>query len=301
MDIATDVCSRCVQMKMATTDDPNSQHMDFSYPFMPQWFKSRVDPEDTLIQQALKSSCELPRHIGIIMDGNGRWARLKGKSRVEGHIAGVESVRDIVEACSQLGVGCLTLFTFSIENWKRPENEISALMRLLIRVLRKETRQLRDNNIRLQVIGDLHMVPADVRKTLAETMELTRDNDGLILNIALSYSGKWDIAQACKAIAEQVKAGTIDTEQIDENLVASFLSTASIPDPELLIRTSGEFRISNFMLWQSAYSEIYFTNTYWPDFRRVQLYDALREYQNRERRFGQTSEQLHANPFIRLA
>ncbi|NTW51463.1 MAG: isoprenyl transferase [Chlorobiaceae bacterium] len=268
---------------------------------MPQWFKSRIDPEDCLIQEKLKTSCEVPRHIGIIMDGNGRWARLKGKSRVEGHIAGVESVRDIVEACSQLGVGYLTLFTFSIENWKRPENEISALMRLLIRVLRKETRQLRDNNIRLQVIGDLHMVPEDVRKTLSETMELTRDNKRLVLNIALSYSGKWDITQACRTIAEKVKDGTIDTEQIDENLVASFLSTASLPDPELLIRTSGEFRISNFMLWQSAYSEIYFTNTYWPDFRRVQLYDAIREFQNRERRFGQTSEQLLANPFKQQA
>ncbi|HWR02314.1 MAG TPA: isoprenyl transferase [Chlorobaculum sp.] len=275
--------------------------MDFSYPFMPQWFKSRIDPEDSLIQEKLKSSCEVPRHIGIIMDGNGRWARLKGKSRVEGHIAGVESVRDIVEACSQLGVGCLTLFTFSIENWKRPENEISALMRLLIRVLRKETRQLRDNNIRLQVIGDLHLVPEDVRKTLAETMDLTKGNKLLVLNIALSYSGKWDIAQACRAIAEKVKAGTIDPDQVDENLVASYLSTASLPDPELLIRTSGEFRISNFMLWQSAYSEIYFTNTYWPDFRRVQLYDAIREFQNRERRFGQTSEQVLANPFKQQA
>ncbi|NTU58167.1 MAG: isoprenyl transferase [Chlorobiaceae bacterium] len=268
---------------------------------MPQWFKSKVDPEDTLIQEKLKSSCEIPRHIGIIMDGNGRWARLKGKSRVEGHIAGVESVRDIVEACSQLGVEYLTLFTFSIENWKRPENEISALMRLLIRVLRKETRQLRDNNVRLHVMGDLDLVPDDVRKTMDETIELTRDNNRLVLNIALSYSGKWDITQACRSIAEQVKAGSIDTAQIDENLVASFLATSSIPDPELLVRTGGEFRISNFMLWQSAYSEIYFTNTYWPDFRRVQLYDALREFQNRERRFGQTSEQLQVKPFKRQA
>jgi undecaprenyl diphosphate synthase len=264
---------------------------------MPQWFKSKINPDDVLIQDELKSSCELPRHIGIIMDGNGRWARLKGKSRIEGHIAGVESVRDIVEACSQLGIAYLTLFTFSIENWKRPENEISALMRLLIRVLRKETRQLHDNNIRLNVIGNMNMVPPEVRSTLDETMELTKNNSRLMLNIALSYSGKWDIVQACQRIAEQVSRGTIDPEQITEELVDSFLSTSALPDPELLIRTSGEFRISNFMLWQSAYSEIYFTNTYWPDFRRTQLYEAVREFQRRERRFGQTSEQLHAKPF----
>lgn len=264
---------------------------------MPQWFKSKINPDDVLIQDELKSSCELPRHIGIIMDGNGRWARLKGKSRIEGHIAGVESVRDIVEACSQLGVAYLTLFTFSIENWKRPENEISALMRLLIRVLRKETRQLHDNNIRLNVIGNMNLVPPEVRATLDETMELTKNNSRLMLNIALSYSGKWDIIQACQTIAEQAKRGNIDPKQITEELFDSLLSTSALPDPELLIRTSGEFRISNFMLWQSAYSEIYFTNTYWPDFRRTQLYEAVREFQSRERRFGQTSEQLHAKPF----
>jgi undecaprenyl diphosphate synthase len=275
--------------------------MDHSYSFMPHWFKSKQNPDDIRIQNELKSSCELPRHVGIIMDGNGRWARLKGKSRVEGHVAGVESVRDIVEASSQLGVSCLTLFTFSIENWKRPENEISALMRLLIKVLKKETRQLHDNNIRLHVIGDLNMVSNEVMKTLNDTMELTKNNNAMMLNIALSYSGKWDIVQACRHIAEQVRSGAIDPRTIDENMIDNFLSTASIPDPELLIRTSGEFRISNFMLWQSAYSEIYFTNTYWPDFRRNQLYEAIREFQNRERRFGQTSEQLDTKSFKRLA
>ncbi|NTU91978.1 MAG: isoprenyl transferase [Chlorobiaceae bacterium] len=268
---------------------------------MPHWFKSKTNPEDTRIQSELKSSCQLPRHIGIIMDGNGRWARQKGKSRVEGHVAGVESVRDVVEACSQLGVSWLTLFTFSIENWKRPENEISALMRLLIKVLKKETRQLHDNNIRLHVIGDLNMVPGEVRATLSDTMELTKNNSAMTLSIALSYSGKWDILQACKTIAMKVSQGEIDPSSIDEQMFDSFLSTVSIPDPELLIRTSGEFRISNFMLWQSAYSEIYFTNTYWPDFRRAQLYEAIREFQNRERRFGQTSEQLDTKSFKRQA
>ncbi|NTU93751.1 MAG: isoprenyl transferase [Chlorobiaceae bacterium] len=268
---------------------------------MPHWFKSKVNPDDIQIQNDLKSTCELPRHVGIIMDGNGRWARQKGKSRVEGHVAGVESVRDIVEASSQLGIGFLTLFTFSIENWKRPENEISALMRLLIKVLKKETKQLHDNNIRLNVIGDLNMVSGEVRSTLANTMELTKNNSAMTLSIALSYSGKWDITQACRSIARKVQQGLIDPAAVDESMIESHLSTASIPDPELLIRTSGEFRISNFMLWQSAYSEIYFTNAYWPDFRRAQLYEAIREFQNRERRFGQTSEQLNTKSFTRQA
>lgn len=259
---------------------------------MPQWFKSKIDPEDVFIQEEIKSTCVLPRHIGIIMDGNGRWAKQKHKSRIEGHIAGVESVRDIVEACSQLGIPCLTLFTFSIENWRRPKIEISALMRLLIKVLSKETVQLQKHDVRLNIIGNLDLVAPDVRNTLDNTMHLTSGNKHMLLNIALSYSGKWDIIEACRAIARQAKAGQLDPESIDERLFSSFLSTASIPDPELLIRTSGEYRISNFMLWQSAYSEIYFTNAYWPDFRRKQLYDAIREFQNRERRFGQTSEQL---------
>ncbi|HHE33095.1 MAG TPA: isoprenyl transferase [Chlorobaculum parvum] len=268
---------------------------------MPQWFKSKIDPEDAQLQDELKSTCVFPRHIGIIMDGNGRWAKQKGKSRIEGHIAGVDSVRDIIEACSQLGINALTLFTFSIENWRRPKPEISALMRLLIKVLKKETSQLCENNIRLEVIGNLNLVSSAVRKTLEETMEQTRNNHGLTLTIALSYSGKWDITNACRTIAGQVAKGTITPEQIDENLFASNLSTASLPDPELLIRTSGEFRVSNFMLWQIAYSEIFFTDTYWPDFRRNKLYDALREYQSRERRFGQTSEQLNAGTLRKQA
>jgi undecaprenyl diphosphate synthase len=275
--------------------------MDLSSPFMPHWFKSSVTPDDARIQNELKTSCELPHHVAIIMDGNGRWARLKGKSRIEGHIAGVESVRDVVEACSQLGIPYLTLFTFSMENWKRPENEVSALMQLLIKVIRKETRQLHDNNIRLNVIGNRHMLPGKVQNALGETMELTKNNSSLVLSIALSYSGKWDIVQACRSIAFEVQAGRLSPSAIDEQMLESFLSTSLIPDPELLIRTSGEFRISNFMLWQSAYSEIFFTNTYWPDFRRGQLYEALRDFQSRERRFGQTSEQLQSTHFKKQA
>ncbi len=193
--------------------------MDHSFSLMPHWFKSKADPEDLRIQSELRTTCELPRHIGIIMDGNGRWARLKGKSRVEGHVAGVESVRDVVEAASRLGVQRLTLFTFSIENWKRPEHEISALMRLLIKVLKKETRQLHDNNIRLQVIGNMEMLSVEVRLALEETMELTKNNSAMTLCIALSYSGKWDITQACRHIAELVRTGMIDPESIDERMI----------------------------------------------------------------------------------
>lgn len=268
------------------------RQMDFASTFKSHWFSSGPDAADKEIQNELKSSCEIPAHLAVIMDGNGRWARMKGKTRIEGHIAGVDSVRDIVEACAELGVRYLTLFTFSTENWKRPEKEVSALMQLLVKVIGKETRELHDNNIRFNVIGNMDLLPEKVRSVLEGTIELTKNNSKLLLNIALSYSGKWDILQACRSIACEVRAGRIDPGSIDETLFTSYISTASIPDPELLIRTSGEFRISNFMLWQSAYTEIFVTNTYWPDFRRTQLYDAIREYQNRERRFGQTSEQL---------
>ncbi|MEI6639313.1 MAG: isoprenyl transferase [Chlorobium sp.] len=261
------------------------------------WLSMDSDREDSQVQYELQSSCELPRHIAIIMDGNGRWARLKGKTRIDGHVAGVESVRDIVEACSQLGIKYLTLFTFSTENWKRPEKEVSALMQLIVRVISRESRKLHDNNIRLSIIGEMGLLPENVRSVLEGTMELTKNNNRLVLSIAISYSGQWDITQACKAIAFDVKAGLLKPETVTQQTVASYLATASIPDPELLIRTSGEFRLSNFMLWQSAYSEIYFTNTYWPDFRRSQLYDAIREFQSRERRFGQTSEQIQTKKF----
>ncbi len=266
--------------------------LDFSSTPKTNWFTTKSNAEDKNIQAELKATCQLPRHIAIIMDGNGRWARLKGKTRIEGHVAGVESVRDIVESCAQLGIDYLTLFTFSTENWKRPEQEVSALMQLLVKVLARETRKMHDNNIRLNVIGEMNQLPEKVRTLLTKAMELTKNNNKLMLNIALSYSGQWDLTQACRSIALDVKAGRINAESIDEQLLSSYLSTGSIPDPDLLIRTSGEFRISNFMLWQCAYSEIYVTNTYWPDFHRPQLYEAIREFQNRERRFGQTSDQI---------
>lgn len=266
--------------------------MDFSAAFTSRWFKSATDPQDEQIRRDLKATCELPEHVAIIMDGNGRWARQKGKTRIEGHAAGVDAVRDVVEAAAQLDMQYLTLFTFSTENWKRPEKEISSLMQLLIKVLQKEAKELYRNNVRLHVIGDIQQLPGKVRDTLEETVELTKDNTGLKLCIALSYSGKWDILQACKTICHEIESGRLTSDEIDERLLESFLSTKGIPEPELLIRTSGEFRISNFLLWQSAYSEIYFTNTYWPDFRRSQLYDAIRDFQKRERRFGLTSEQL---------
>ncbi len=266
--------------------------MDFSSAFTSPWFKSPTDPLDEETRERLKLDGELPGHIAIIMDGNGRWARHRGKTRIEGHVAGVDAVRDVVEACAQLGIRYLTLFTFSTENWKRPEKEISALMQLLIRVLRKEANELFSNNVRLNVIGNLERLPEKVRTILRDTMKLTRDNTGLTLSIALSYSGKWDILQACRTMANEISAGRLSAEDVSEEVLESYLSTRGIPDPELLIRTSGEFRISNFLLWQSAYSEIYFTTTYWPDFRRKQLYDAIRDFQHRERRFGLTSEQL---------
>jgi len=266
--------------------------MDLSAAFTSRWFHPAIDPQDEQTRIELKAGCYLPKHLAIIMDGNGRWARQKGKTRIEGHAAGVEAVRDVVEACAQLGIGYLTLFTFSTENWKRPEKEISSLMQLLVKVLQKEARALFRNNVRIHVIGNTDQLPQKVKQTLKETVELTKDNTGLTLCIALSYSGKWDILQACRAISLEIAEGRISPDEIDEHLMDSFLSTRGIPEPELLIRTSGEFRISNFLLWQSAYSEIYFTNTYWPDFRRGQLYDAIRDFQKRERRFGQTSEQL---------
>lgn len=266
--------------------------MNVSASLTPNWFSSGQDADDLERQTLLKSSCILPHHIAIIMDGNGRWAKLKGKTRIDGHVAGVESVRDVVECCGQLGIKYLTLFTFSTENWKRPQKEISALMKLLIRVIGRETAKLHENNISIRFIGEFERLPAKVQDVLQRAMDTTKDNTKLILTVALSYSGQWDIMQACRSIASDVKEGVLAPEKIDEQLVASYLSTSSIPDPDLLIRTSGEYRISNFMLWQSAYSEIFFTPTYWPDFRRMQLYDAIQEFHKRERRFGQTSEQI---------
>lgn len=226
------------------------------------------------------------------MDGNGRWAKAKGRMRIFGHQAGVESVRDITEACAQLGVEYLTLYTFSTENWSRPGDEVSALMQILVQSLRKETRRLNENNVRLQAIGQIERFPEVCQNELREAIALTKDNKRLQLNLALSYSGRWDITQAVRKIAERARAGELEPADIDDAMITSELVTAGIPDPDLIIRTSGEMRISNFLLWQLAYSELYITEAFWPDFRRDELYKAIQSYQKRERRFGKVSEQI---------
>jgi undecaprenyl diphosphate synthase len=235
---------------------------------------------------------KLPRHIAIIMDGNGRWAKEKGEDRLFGHFHGVESVRNIVEGCAELGIEYLTLYAFSTENWDRPEYEVVGLMELLVSTIRKEVESLDKNNIRLHVIGDVNMLPEYARKELQEALTITADNTGLNLIMALSYSGRWELLNAVKNIAWEVKQGRLDVEDIDQDILQQYLCTSGFPDPELMIRTSGEYRISNFLLYQLAYAELYFTHVRWPDFRKENLYEALLDYQNRERRFGKTSEQL---------
>jgi undecaprenyl diphosphate synthase len=248
--------------------------------------------KDHDIQESLKGIGNIPRHIAVIMDGNGRWAKAKGRMRIFGHQAGVESVRDITEACAQLGVEYLTLYTFSTENWGRPNDEVSALMQILVQSLRKETRRLNDNDVRLHAIGQIERFPELCQNELREAIALTKDNTRLQLNLALSYSGRWDITQAVRKIAERARNGEINPADIDDAMISSELVTAGIPDPDLIIRTSGEMRISNFLLWQLAYSELYITDAFWPDFRRDELYKAIQSYQKRERRFGKVSEQI---------
>ena len=234
----------------------------------------------------------LPRHIAIIMDGNGRWAKEKGEDRLYGHYQGVESVRDIVEGAAELGIGYLTLYAFSTENWDRPVEEVSGLMELLVTTIRKEVSTLNKNNIRLHVIGDMNMLPANAQNELREALEITAVNTGLNLVMALSYSGRWEILKAVRSIAKAVKEEGLDPASIDEQIFQQHLSTHAFPDPELMIRTSGEYRISNFLLYQLAYAELYFTDICWPDFRKENLYQAILDYQQRERRFGKISEQL---------
>ena len=234
----------------------------------------------------------LPRHIAIIMDGNGRWAKEKGKDRLFGHYNGVESVRNIVEGCAELGIGYLTLYAFSTENWDRPKDEVTGLMELLVKTIRNEVATLNKNNIRLHVIGNISLLPPDAHEELAEACEETKNNTGLNLVMALSYSSRWEILNTVKNIANEVKSGSLKPAEITEEVFQQHLCTAEFPDPELMIRTSGEYRISNFLLYQLAYSELYFTETLWPDFRKENLYTALLDYQMRERRFGKISEQL---------
>lgn len=247
--------------------------------------------EDREKQVNLADAGDIPRHIAIIMDGNGRWARQRGDIRAKGHKVGVESVRDITEACAQLGVEYLTLYTFSTENWKRPTREVNALMKLLVSTLRKEAQKLNENDIQLESIGQTDRFPDVCCKELDEAKQLTRDNERMQLCLALSYSGRWDITQATRRIARDVQKGEVNPEEIDEAMLSNYLSTSDKPDPDLIIRTGGEYRISNYLLWQLAYSEWYITKTLWPDFRRNQLYEALRWFQQRDRRFGKLSEQ----------
>lgn len=236
----------------------------------------------------------LPLHIAIIMDGNGRWAKEKGKLRVFGHQNGVKAVRDTVESAAEIGIKHLTLYAFSTENWNRPKFEVNALMELLVSTINKETKTLMENNIRLNAIGDLEQLPSSCLRELKEAIDKTKNNTRMTLHLALSYSSKWEITQAVKKIAEEVKEGKLELSTINDSTLDQYLTTAGIPDPELLIRTSGEHRISNFLLWQIAYSEFYFTDKLWPDFRKEDLYDAIIDYQSRERRFGKTSEQVKA-------
>ncbi|MEL6615416.1 MAG: isoprenyl transferase [Bacteroidota bacterium] len=241
---------------------------------------------DRAVQADLAARGAIPEHVAIIMDGNGRWAQARGKRRASGHRIGVESVRDIVEACAQIGVDHLTLYTFSTENWNRPRTEVTALMELLVRTIRKEAVRLHENGIRLRVVGDLSRLPARAQREMREAVALTAGNARMTLGLALSYSGRWEITEAARTLAARAASGEIAPEAITEDHVAAELQTAGVPDPDLLIRTGGEMRVSNFLLWQIAYAEIVVTDTLWPDFRRLQLYDAVRSFQSRERRFG---------------
>ncbi|MBE0661825.1 MAG: isoprenyl transferase [Bacteroidales bacterium] len=235
---------------------------------------------------------QLPQHIAIIMDGNGRWAKMRGEHRIFGHEQGVISVRETAEAAAEIGIKYLTLYAFSTENWKRPATEIEALMHLLVQTINQETKTLSDNDIRLKAIGDLNSLDSRCRDELLEAIKKTSGNKRMDLMLALSYSGRWELTETFKQLAQQIKDGVLKPSDICQETIAANLTTAGIPDPELLIRTSGEYRISNFLLWQSAYTEMYFTTKLWPDFRKDDLYEAIIDYQNRERRFGKVSEQL---------
>lgn len=243
-------------------------------------FKSQIDLD------------RLPKHIAVIMDGNGRWAKQQGKPRVFGHKSGVKSVREVSEASAELGIEYLTLYAFSTENWNRPKAEVDALMFLLIGTVRNELKTLNDNNIKLNAIGDLDKLPTKTYKALMEGIEDTANNTRMTLTLALNYSSKWEILEAVKHLATDIKNEAINVDKLDEKLFNTYLTTKDIPDPELMIRTSGEHRISNYLLWQLAYAELYFTETLWPDFRKDHFYQAIVNFQSRERRFGKISEQL---------
>lgn len=235
----------------------------------------------------------LPKHVAVIMDGNGRWAKKQGALRIFGHHHGIKAVRETVEACVELGIGYLTLYTFSTENWNRPKAEVDGIMSLLVKTIGEEIPDLHKNNVKLKCIGDLSQLPTKARREMEEGVEKTKNNTGMVLNLALSYSGKWDILQAVKKIAAQYKTEEINLDDINEKLFDSHLATSPDPDVDLLIRTGGDHRISNYLLWQSAYAELLFMDDiFWPEFRKNHLFDAIKTYQQRERRFGKTGEQV---------
>lgn len=235
----------------------------------------------------------LPQHVAVIMDGNGRWAKRKGAMRIFGHRNAVQAVRDVTEGCGELGIKYLTLYAFSTENWKRPKEEVDGLMELLVNTLKQEISKLMENNVKLITIGDTSHLPGNCQENLAWAIDKTKNNGGLKLVLALSYSGRWEITQAVKSLTRDIQEGKLSANDVNESTIENYLQTSGIPDPELLIRTSGELRISNFLLWQIAYTELYITPTLWPDFRKEHLYEAIWSYQQRERRFGKTSEQLN--------
>jgi undecaprenyl diphosphate synthase len=256
-----------------------------------RWFLGALGVTDQE-QQTAPDGGGTPRHVAIIMDGNGRWAERRGQPRHQGHRAGVSAVRTTVEECARLGVEVLTLFAFSSENWRRPAMEVNLLMELFFTALQKEARRMKDNNIQLRVIGDRSAFPAKLQKRIAETEAVTAGNTGLILQVAANYGGRWDIAQAARHLAEQVQAGSLAPADIDEERLGDALCFAGLPDPDLFIRTGGERRISNFLLWQCAYAELYFTDTLWPDFDQAALHAAINDFAGRQRRFGQTGAQI---------
>ena len=250
------------------------------------------------MQQSLRNnvlSGHIPDHIAIIMDGNGRWARERSLPRIAGHREGINSVREITRLCGEIGIKHLTLYTFSTENWQRPKAEVSALMTLLLKTINKEVKELHKNNVKFTVIGDLEMLPGSTRKGLQDGIDLTQDNEGLNLCLALNYGSRQEMIDAIQSLASKVQSGEMEPEEINEAIFSNALYTKGIPDPDLLIRTSGECRLSNFLLWQSAYTEIFITDTYWPEFREEQLMDAITVYQLRERRFGKVSEQVQSS------
>jgi undecaprenyl diphosphate synthase len=249
-------------------------------------------PDDSSLdekQRAIVERGELPAHVACIMDGNGRWAQRREKARFVGHHEGVTSVREVTEACAEIGVDYLTLYTFSTENWERPDPEVDALMELLVHTVQDERETLLENNIRLRTIGDLSTLPPDCQEALQQTKADTAGNERMALTLALSYSGRSELVDAMQGLAEQVRRGEVPPEEIDEDAIEAHLDTAGMPDPDLLIRTGGEYRLSNFLLWQCAYTELFITDEYWPDFRREQLYEAFRSYQDRDRRFGRVA------------